>query len=136
MKKTLFVMTHPGSKWKDLVADLHLIQRIEVYQTGFSYNHPDDADFLTRQPHRMSNSASIWGDVLFHNHAFTCASLLSHSYFIFLDSGFDSCHPEWLSYTDAKIYYRLRVSGMIQYFHRATKSIWNPSYGDLLTFFN
>lgn len=136
MKKTLFLMTHPGSGWKKLVDVLNSDPRIDVSITGLEYHHPDDMDHLTRQPHKTANSAAIWGDVLFHNHQFTCQSFFNHSYFVFLDAGFDASHPEWKSYTDADHYYRLRLSGMSQYFHRAAKSIWNPVPGDLLTFFN
>ena len=136
MKKTLFLMTHPGSGWQKLVDVLNSDPRIEITVTGLEYHHPDDTDYLTRQTHKTRNSAAIWGDVLLHNHQFTCQSLLDHSYFIFLNSGFDASHPEWKAFTDADHYYRLRLSGMSQYFHRATKAIWNPVPGDLPTFFN
>lgn len=136
MKKTLFVMTHPGSGWQELVKTLNSDNRIDVFTTDTVYHHPDDFNYLTKQIHKTSNSASIWGDVILHNHNFTCQNYFNHSYFIFWHSEFNHKHQEWKAYTNAEAYYRLRVAGMIQYFHRATKSLWNPVPGDLLTFFN
>ena len=136
MKKTLFLMTHPGSGWQKLFSDLNSYSNIEVFDTNESYRHPDDFGYLTRKIHKNSNSASIWGDVILHNHKFTSQSYFNHSYFIFWHSSFDPKHTEWKAYTNAEAYYRLRVAGMIQYFHRATKSLWNPVPGDLPPFFN
>ena len=136
LKKILFLMTHPGSTHQHIVDSLNSDPRIEIFQLDQEYHHPDDLKLLVKNPHKSSNSRSIWGDVLLHNHQFTCQSLLTNCHFIFWDSGFDKDHPEWKAYSDALIYYRLRRSGMIQYFHRATKKLWNPAPGDLPTFFN
>ncbi len=135
-KKTLFLMTHPGSGWQQFVEQLNADPRIEISISDFEYHHPDDVELLVKQPHKTCNSRSIWGDVLLHNQQFTCQSLLNQSYFIFWSSDFDPKHPEWQAYSYAEIYYRLRLSGMNQYFHRATKALWNPAPGDLPTFFN
>lgn len=137
MKKTLFVMTHPGSGWQKFVDVVNTDSRIEVYQTGYEYTHPDDLEHLLRHPHKLSNRMAIWGDVLLHNQSFTCRSLCPHSYFLFWSSGFDAQHPEWTPFgVYAETYYRLRLSGMTQYFHRAAKALWNPAPGDLPAFFN
>jgi len=136
MKKTLFLMTHPGSGWQNLVNILNSDPRIEISMTGLEYHHPDDIDYLTRQPHKSSNSVAIWGDVLLHNQNFTCQSLFNHSYFIFLQSEFDVNHPDWKSYTDAFSYYRLRLSGMNQYFRRASKTMWNPVVEEIAALLN
>jgi hypothetical protein len=135
MKKTLFLMTHLGSGWQNTVNILNSDPRIEISMTGLQYHHPDDIDFLTRQPHKSSNSVAIWGDVILHNHNFTCQSLFNDSYFVFLNSEFDINHSEWKGYTDSEIYYRMRLFGMNQYFRRAVKSIWNPKIGDFVEFF-
>jgi hypothetical protein len=129
-------MTHPGSGWQTVFSELNLNPRIEIFTTDNDYNHPDDVNQLTKEIHKSSNSSSIWGDVILHNHKFTCQNYFKHSYFIFWYSEFDPKHAEWKAYTNAYPYYRLRTAGMIQYFHKATKSLWNPAPGDLLTFFN
>lgn len=136
MKKTLFLMTHPGSGWQKLAEALNKDPRIEIALNNLEYHHFNDVDYLTQQPHKSDNSLSIWGDVILHNHIFTCRTLLKSSYFIFWHSDFDPTHPEWSGYTDAETYYRLRVSGMIQYSRMAAKTIWNPVLGDLPFFFN
>lgn len=136
MKKTLFLMSHPGSDWQNLVKELNLDPRIEISMSGFEHHHIFDVDYLTKQPHKSNNSLSIWGDVILHNHQFTCQSLFKHSYFIFLDSGFKECHNDWKSYSDAENYYKIRLYGMRSYYRRAQKALWNPAFEDINKFFN
>ena len=113
MKKTLFLMSHPGSDWQNLVKELNLDPRIEISMSGFEHHHIFDVDYLTKQPHKSNNSLSIWGDVILHNHQFTCQS-----------------------YSDAENYYKIRLYGMRSYYRRAQKALWNPVFEDVTKFFN
>ena len=127
-------MSHPGSGWQNLVDQLNSFNNIEIESMGFEYHYFDDTNQLVSRPHKTSNSLSIWGDVILHNHQFTCETLLNQSYFIFWDNkNFDS--DEWSGYVDTESYYRLRLFGMKRYYEMAQRSLWNPSYDDLVTFF-
>lgn len=115
-KNVIFIFTHTGSDYQEIVNVLNKNPNIEVFQTGNQYHHPDDLQQLTKLPHKKNNSASVWADVLFYNEQFTCRSLYNYCKFIF-----------WANDLDNKdLYYRFRLNCMKQYYKR-TNGLWNPS---------
>jgi hypothetical protein len=132
MNNSLFIMTHLGSGWEKLSVLLEQCPRIEVFQTGFSYKHPDDVSNLTSQIHRRKSSAAIWADVIFHNKDFVMKRLCNYYKFIFWSSSFEDCVDELISKhgynkNNAENYWRFRIEGMKQYHKRTQNSLWNPS---------
>lgn len=128
MKKTLFIMTHLGSDWQNLVKYLLKSPNFDFFQTNHAYKHPEDLEVLTNHIHRRNNASAIWGDVILHNQNFTCLSLCKHCRFVYWIKPFNPDHEE-LNMCDPKSYYEYRLSGLYGYFRR-TKSIVNPPLDD------
>lgn len=130
-RKAIFIMTHLGSKWEDLSQILEKDRRIQVYQTGNSYHHPDDVSVLLSNPHKTSNSASVWADVIFYNHDFTMKNMCDHYKFIFWSRPFSECEDQirkryGYGKTEAKDYWDYRMYGLNKYYSRCKNSLWNP----------
>lgn len=107
-------MTHLGSGYEDLTEILLQHPRIDVYQTNFSYDHPDKFTSLLRNSHRANNAASIYLDTLLYNHNFSCKSLGSQEFIYFVRDPSSlgiilEKHPEYNLSTAIRYYcYRLR----------------------------
>jgi hypothetical protein len=120
-------MTHVGSNWELLKSALEKSSRIQVFNTGNSYHHPDDVRSLTKLSHKCNNSAAVWADVVMHNKDFTLKRLTEYYKLIFWSLPVGECLPELLktySYNQARNYYDLRLFGLKQY--AGENSIWNP----------
>jgi hypothetical protein len=131
MKNTLFIMTHLGSGWEKLASLLEEYPHIHVFQTGYSYGHPDDLSALLSQIHRRKSSAAIWADVVFHNKDFTMKRIASHYKFIFWCSSLQDCVDELVSKykykkNNAEDYWAYRMEGLKQYYKRTPNALWNP----------
>lgn len=131
MKQVLFVMTHLGSDWEMLAEALERNPRIQVYNTGTTYQHPDQLQILQRQIHKQDNAVAVRADVIFHNKDFTMKRLCSHFPFIFWTKHFEQCEEALreLGYDGerAKDYWTYRMAGLNQYYGRSPRSLWNPS---------
>lgn len=129
VKKTLFIMTHLGSKWELLTRYLEQDARFQVFQTGASYAHPEDVQhFLTNQPHRKNNAAAVWVDVIFHNKDFTMKSLCKYYKFIFWSCPLENCDEELHREFGARSvdYWNYRMDGLRIYHQKVPESLWNP----------
>lgn len=124
-------MTHIGSGWERLSAQLEKTPKVHVFSTGLSYHHPDDVRDLKRQIHRRHNSAAVWADVILHNKDFTMKRLCGDYRFVFWSAPFGQAVEELkkAGYGDqqAEAYYSFRLEGMRQYFNRCPVALWNPS---------
>lgn len=124
-------MTHPASDWEHVFDFLNGISNVQILSTKNQYCFIDDIYKLTNKHHKTDNSLSIWGDVILHNHQFTCDFMFEKSYFIFWHKEFDKCHSDWLQYQDALVYYKIRTFGMKSYYNRCNKALWNPDFKEL-----
>ena len=134
MKRTLFIMTHIGSNWENLVNVIEKNVRFQCFNTGISYKHPEDVNGLTSLLHRCENAASVWCDVILHNKDFAMKNLCQHYKFIYwVRSRQESIDDLIFKYRygpeQAENYYDYRLSGLGQYFRRCPKSIYNPDLG-------
>jgi hypothetical protein len=130
MKKTLFVMTHLGSNWQELVNFLKQDPRFDFFQTGHVYRHPEDLEALTSNIHRRENTSAVWGDVILQNQNFTCRDLCKHAAFVYWIKPFNPLHPEFNDIVDPGAYYAYRLTGIQQYYSRTPLAIVNPSLQD------
>jgi hypothetical protein len=131
VRKVLFIMTHVGSGWEELVEALERNPRVHCFNTGRAYHHPDDVRLLTQMPHRKETSASIWADVIFHNKDFTMKRLAQHYNFVFWSKPFDEIKFDLINKhgygpKQAEAYYACRLEGMRQYWNRHPEMPWNP----------
>ncbi len=130
MKKTLFIMTHVGSSWQALASAIEADLRFQVFETGHSYDHPDDLKVLTSKVHRLDNRKAVWCDVVTHNQQFTMRLLCPYYHFIFWSVPFVEAWPalEKAGYSkpQAKSYWNYRMEGLRQYHARSPQSLWNP----------
>jgi len=78
MNKILFVASHLYSGSFRLLQILNENPRIEIRDTGWQYNHPQDLDNLLAVGHKLDSSAAIYGDHLLYN-----TSLLSKAFYHF-----------------------------------------------------
>jgi len=106
-------MTHKGSNWEMLVEKLKEDQRFDFFQTGQTYDHPDDLQVLLSNIHRRDNAAAIWCDVILHNKDFTCRALRESCQFIYFQGPLDIFPIE----------YAYRIQGM-KWYHKKTGGIW------------
>lgn len=118
VKNVVFVMTHLGSGWEVLAARLGGHPRVEVFETGRAYRHPEDVDALRSLPHKQGGAAAVWVDVLLHNHQFTMRQLCAHYKMLFWAAG--PCGQV------AADYYACRMEGLRQYHRRCALGWWNP----------
>ena len=118
-------MTHPGSGYETVVSALNSLPCVEMHHRSVPYRHPDDVFNLFALPHKQNNVLSIWGDVLLHNHLFSCDILYESCFFIFWSTKFDAQHPDWSAYTDAKNYHQYRLAGLKESYNRAKNATWN-----------
>jgi len=132
MKNVFFIMTHLGSGWEKLSTCLKECPFINVYQTGNSYNHPDDILLLRNNFHSNKNIKSIWVDTILYNKDFTMKSLCNYYYFIFwtkpLKESLDEIIEKY-NYKEKQAidYYNYRLIGINQYYKRCkNNSINNP----------
>ena len=139
MKNTLFLMTHLGSGWEKITTLLKECPRVDVFQTGLSYGHPDDLSGLLDQPHKRKSSAAVWVDVIFHNKDFKMKRIANHYKFIFWSSSFENCAEELIlkhkyNKINAQNYWEYRIEGLKQYHKRTPNSLWNPPLDKELVF--
>lgn len=124
--KPLFVMTHLGSGWQEVVTWLKRDPKFDFFQTDTEYHHPGDLVVLFKQPHRRINAAAVWGDVVLHNKDFTCRALCDVATFVFWCRPLDMANAELDGIADKKGYYSSRVGCLREYFHKVKRGFWNP----------
>jgi hypothetical protein len=130
MKKILFIMTHLGSGWEQLVEFLKRDPRFDFFQTGHAYRHPEDLKVLTNHIHRRDNSSAIWSDVILYNENFTCRDFCRHYRFVYWIKPFDGNHPEMKQVVFPQEYYDHRMTGLRGYLRRTPEALVNPSQDD------
>jgi len=118
MRKVLFIMTHQGSNWEQLVERLKQDPRFDFFEVDCVYQHPDDLYNLTDQIHKRDNSIAVWATAILHNKDFNCRALAKCCKFVYWATPL----PEGVS----ERYYDYRISGM-KIWHRRTGGLWNPS---------
>ena len=130
MKRTLFILTHVASGWEKLAEALERDQRVQVFNTGGGYHHPDDVHDLTDRIHRRNNSAAVWADVIQFNKDFTLKRLMQHYRIVVWTKEFEQCRDDLLRLgygsEQAEHYYAYRLDGIKQYWMRRQTSLWNP----------
>ncbi len=83
MHNVVFLTTHLHSGIFDLCEVLNSNLRIQIKNSGTVYKHPEDLDSLCIN-HKLSNSAAVYGDILFYNAGFACKPLFKCCKFIYL----------------------------------------------------
>lgn len=76
MKRILFIVSHIGSGTDKLVEILNSNPRVEIYETGFTYQHPIELNALIEMPHKNHTVAAIYGDHFLFN-----SNILSKSFY-------------------------------------------------------
>ena len=117
MKRIVFVISHIGANAETFVT--HILNenpRIDILTTGLVYKHPTDIDSIAYGPHKLNNSAAIYGDLLLHNTNFSCPNLYPVCKFIYIirEAGDalneDTFYPR--KYKEA--YYRFRLRRLFE----------------------
>lgn len=132
MKRTLFIMTHLGSDWEELVEVINKKQNFQCFNTNNSYKHHDDVKSLTLLPHRINNSVSVWCDTIFHNKDFAMKFSCKYYKFIFWVGLRQKSIDDLISIygygpDQAENYYDYRLVGLSQYYNRCPNSLLNPN---------
>ena len=65
MKNIVFIMTHPGSGYKDLLGIFNKHQRIQAVESGIFYKSPEDCLWFGN--HKWNDSAGIYVDCILSN---------------------------------------------------------------------
>ena len=117
MKRIVFVVSHVGAGAETFITQvLNENPRLDILMTGRSYEHPSDLDALFVYPHKLNNTAAIYGDLLLHNINFSCPSLHKICKFIYIireakpSLNENLMHPR--KYQEA--YYRFRLRRMYE----------------------
>lgn len=128
LRKALFLMTHLGSGYKNLVDTLVQNPKIDSYETNMSYDHPEKVVALTKHIHKQNNASSIYLDVLLYNYSFQ-KSLCKGNQFIFFVREPNGALHDILSekseytYTTAVRYYCYRLRGIYEYVCRVPDAL-------------
>jgi hypothetical protein len=136
MKQIIFIMTHLGSKWEDLIELLKRDPRIdEPPRREYILQHPDHLSQIIGQPHKSDNVASIWVVPILHNHQFGC-SLLKHYKCIFLAKSFEDSRGGLTQFTEenAKAYYYFRLSRMRRYWALVPHCPWIEQIDEVVNY--
>ena len=76
MKRIVFVVSHVGAGAEIFITQvLNENPRLDILTHGRVYEHPSDLDALFLHPHKLTNTAAIYGDLLLHNVNFSCSNL-------------------------------------------------------------
>lgn len=138
-KPTIFIMTHLASGWEKLVEAIHRNPRVEIFNTGVSYSHPEHVWALRAKPHRFGGAAAVWGDVILHNKDFAMRRLCQHYHMIFWCGPYeetvnDLVKSHGYKKEQAELYCWNRSEGMAQYWRRkrdlGQNPLWNPNLED------
>lgn len=85
MKKIVFLISHVGSDSDKLLKILNENPRVQILNGVQTYSHPVDLRFLVlRTPHKLDNTAAVYGDHLLHNTQFNCEAIHSICKFIYI----------------------------------------------------
>ena len=138
-KPTIFVMTHLASGWEKLVEVIHRNPRVQIFNTGTSYSHPEHVWALRAKPHRFGGAAAVWGDVILHNKDFAMRRLCQHYHMIFWTRRYEETVSELVEkhgygLEQANLYYNFRLECIKQYwvrkYDRGVQAVWNPDLKD------
>lgn len=83
MKNILFIVSHLGSGYENLIHSLNKNERIDIKFLQLSYTHPEILDYLYGDGHKLDNSASFYGDLIIFNKNFSCKAFYKFSKFIY-----------------------------------------------------
>jgi hypothetical protein len=98
--------------------------KIQVFQTGIEYKHPDDLKKLWENRHRNDNAAAWWVDVILHNKDFSCRKLKDCCKFMYFSADpMLALHHVPYGVFSAAAYLRFRYMG-IRYWGERTKGMW------------
>ena len=133
MKTVLFLTTHLGSGASGLINILNVNPRIEMFCPQNSYSHPTDLDPLVARPHKLSNTAAIYGEYLWFNAQLSCKSLYTICKFIYVIREAKSSIGELMSthgYSTkrAALYYAFRLRRICEMAKRTPGAVcltWN-----------
>lgn len=114
MKNILFIVSHLGSGYENLIYSLNKNERIDIKSLQLSYAHPEVLEYLYESGHKLDNSASFYGDLILFNKNFSCNSFYKFSKFIFfinspLISLNEICKTDKLNEKAAFRYYSFRL---------------------------
>lgn len=90
MNKTVFIITHFGSKHLEFATALNENERLQVAYTNNVYYLPTDIYKLLEMPHKCRNTAAVYIDVILNNINFQCKRLYDWCDFIYLVHNGDS----------------------------------------------
>jgi hypothetical protein len=125
MSKLLFVASHQGSGYQNLIDGLTKHPNIDYFKTNQIYDEFDKIEYLIKQPHKKDNAAAIYVDVLLFNHSF-CRKLIHEDYkFIILVREPSATLGELKDYPSAILYYQLRIHGLYELSKRTKSVIFN-----------
>jgi hypothetical protein len=136
MKQIVFIMTHLGSKWENLMDFLKQYPRIdEPPRCEYIIRHPDHLSQITRCPHKSKNASSIWIVPILHNHQFACPILLKYHKFVFFTASLENSLEEiQKQYTEeaARSYYSYRLNRMRKYWKQVPGAPWVEKIDDTI----
>jgi hypothetical protein len=84
MKNFVFIISHSHSGSIDFVKSINRNPRIQIYDTNFTYDHPDILKKIYSFKHKLDNSAAIYGDHLCFNTDFSSNSFYKFAKFIYI----------------------------------------------------
>lgn len=84
MKQTLFVVSHMFGGSDLLAETMNAHPNIEVWSSGIVYDSMEKIVLMNRADHKDRTSRAIFGDQLFHNHAFYCKPAYDVCKFIYI----------------------------------------------------
>lgn len=136
LKNILFVVSHLGSGYENLIYSLNKNERIDIKFLQLSYTHPEVLDYLYNAGHKLDNSASFYGDLILFNKNFSCKAFYKFAKFIyFIHSPYQTlnriCLLNKLSENEAFKYYSFRLRRIYE-MATYTKDAIITSHDDLI----
>lgn len=84
MNKFVFVVSHLGSEYLQLLDILNTNPQIQIQNTNFIYFNPTSLEPILKLEHKLPNSSAIYGDCLLRNFNLQTKNLYSLCKFIYL----------------------------------------------------
>lgn len=136
MKNILFVVSHLGSGYENLINSLNKNERIDIKFSQLSYTHPEILDYLYDEGHKLDNSASFYGDLVLFNKNFSCKAFYKFAKFIyFINSPHQTlnriCLLNKLGEKEAFRYYSFRLRRIYEMAY-CTKNAIITTHNDLV----
>jgi len=115
MKKVLFIHSHIGSGYKELMTELDKVPKIQCFEGYAPFRHPEDLSSLTNNKHKLNNVSAIYVHPIIKNYEWVSKKIRETAKNIFLIARPEICFNEISKhYLKDFDYYSFRLKGLYE----------------------